>query len=167
MSHILDFLIDAPKSCPARSHNLAARFIVLCLRSCLVSASCTQQTCTSEQRRLIDRLVGLLTNPSTAVHELQQVCLLRTIHLLLEEGRENSEVTSGVDRNPLATQKCYCLVGLRLKAAWETLKQQGNDDKAEGQLFQSRTIGMMDIYCLLCCFNLLYSWKHSQRVLAF
>ncbi|KAL5970031.1 hypothetical protein TSMEX_002229 [Taenia solium] len=147
------------------SFVLISRFVVLTLRGLLVSqlsATATARQC------LLERLLGVLlsTNAPHAERDLQRVCLLFSLHLLLplheaayvDTGLEaeveleslalNEEVTHCLV-NPLAVQKCFCLVGLRLRTAWQLLRQVADSSPEQTSLEEAFLHGYLRLASLL------------------
>ncbi len=119
-SQILDLLL------PTEHYSVTARFTLLSLRALL---ACPQAT--PNQRALIDRLLALVCTPEGCPSTgLRRACLVEKIHLLLDE----ADTGCGGEVNPLAVQKCYCLVGLRLRSAWMAVKAAKGDVQTEGEL---------------------------------
>lgn len=127
-----------------------SRFVVLTLRGLLVS----QLSATNAPRkRLLERLLDIIlsTNAPHAEQNLQRTCLLRSLHLLLplhEAAYVNTGLESEIEPeplslneevthclvNPLAVQKCFCLVGLRLRTAWQLLRKVADSSPEQASL---------------------------------
>ncbi|KAM7540571.1 hypothetical protein Aperf_G00000033015 [Anoplocephala perfoliata] len=131
---IIDSLLAALRADPDKSLALlASRFVVITLRGLLIS----QLKVSPERQQLIDRLLNiLLTTSADYKFDLQVACLLHSIHLLLflpeseeteleeleAEGMKLDEEVTHCSVNALAIQKCFCLVGICLRTAWQDLR---------------------------------------------
>lgn len=134
MLKIIDSLLATLKADPDKSLALlTSSLVVITLRGLLIS----QLEVSPERQQLIDRLLDvLLTTSADYKFDLQVACLLHSIHLLLPlseteetdleeletEGMRMDEEVTHCLVDPLAIQKCFCLVAMRLRVAWQDLR---------------------------------------------
>uniref|UniRef100_A0A5K3ELX7 MMS19 nucleotide excision repair protein n=2 Tax=Mesocestoides corti TaxID=53468 RepID=A0A5K3ELX7_MESCO len=124
ITRILDLLLTHKHE--SFSIPLTSRFVLLSLRSLLTS----QLTSSPDRQNIVDRFTSLLLDSGElGLQDLQRACLVDNLHLLLQTSTDGEEDVLSLNAdilhcqvNPLAVQKCYCLVGLRLRAAWEKSK---------------------------------------------
>ncbi|VDO03063.1 unnamed protein product [Rodentolepis nana] len=162
---ILDSLLKVFKTDSAKSHTLlTSGFVVSALRSLLVS----QLPLSPERQQFIDSLLNIILS-STIDYKigLQTTCILHSIHLLLplsgnylgadieheekadiERMAMNEEVCHCLV-NPLAVQKCFSLVGLRLRNAWMEMKSISNPSADQINLAETFLHGYLHLVSLL------------------
>nr|CDS33417.1 dna repair:transcription protein met18:mms19 [Hymenolepis microstoma] len=162
---ILDSLLMALKTDSAKSQTLlTSGFVVTILRGLLVS----QLPLSPERQQFIDSLLNIILS-STIDYKtaLQTTCLLHSIHLLLplSENGLGAEIEyeekTDIERmamneevchclvNPLAVQKCFCLVGLRLRKAWKEMKSITNPSADQITLGEAFLQGYLHLVTLL------------------
>nr|CDS16337.1 dna repair:transcription protein met18:mms19 [Echinococcus granulosus] len=142
-----------------------SRFVVLTLRGLLVSQLSATATA---RKRLLEHLLDILlsTNVPCPTQGLQRACLLCSLHLLLPL-REAADVDIGLETeveleplcldeeithclvNPLAVQKCFCLVGLRLRTAWQLLREVAGPSSEQASLEEAFLHGYLRLASLL------------------
>ena len=134
LSKILDLILEheSKEDVDATFALASSRFVILVLRGILIS----QLSPTTTRRHLTGRLLDIILDVnSNAEANIQRACLFHSLHPLLplqdavEDEVFDKNVLPCLDEgvthclvNPLAVQKCFYLIGPRLRVACEHLR---------------------------------------------